>query len=46
MTVPFVLNSWCGSVIWAAVFHRIAALLNTCDYMRFVADLSSTVFGL
>lgn len=31
--------------IWAAIFHWIFALLNFCDYMRYVTDFSSQSFG-
>lgn len=36
--------AWVG--IWAAIFHWVAALTNTCDYMRYVTDFSSDSFGL
>ena len=35
--------SWVA--IWAAIFHWIFALLNFCDYMRYVTDFSSQAFG-
>ena len=35
--------SWVA--IWAAVFHWIFAVLNFCDYMRYVTDFSSQSFG-
>jgi len=31
--------------IWAAIFHWIFAILNFCDYMRYVTDFSSQSFG-
>ena len=31
--------------IWAAIFHWIFAVFNTCDYMRYVTDFSSQSFG-
>lgn len=31
--------------IWAAIFHWIFAIFNTCDYMRYVTDFSSESFG-
>ena len=31
--------------IWAAIFHWIFAIFNTCDYMRYVTDFSSQSFG-
>ncbi|KAL6714803.1 hypothetical protein ACLMJK_007063 [Lecanora helva] len=31
--------------IWAAIFHWLFAILNTCDYMRYVTDFSSQSFG-
>ena len=31
--------------IWAAIFHWIFAIFNTCDYMRYVTDFSSNSFG-
>lgn len=36
--------AWTG--IWAAVSHWIVAVLNACDYMRYVTDFSSDAFGL
>ncbi|KAI9899813.1 hypothetical protein N3K66_006274 [Trichothecium roseum] len=36
--------AWTG--IWAAVFHWIVAVLNACDYVRYVTDFSSDAFGL
>lgn len=36
--------AWTG--IWAAVFHWLVALLNGCDYMRYVTDFSSESFGM
>ncbi|KAG5747396.1 hypothetical protein H9Q70_009912 [Fusarium xylarioides] len=36
--------AWTG--IWAAIFHWIAAIFNTCDYMRYVTDFSSESFGM
>ncbi|KAM0216988.1 hypothetical protein ACHAQD_007707 [Fusarium lateritium] len=36
--------AWTG--IWAAIFHWIAAIFNTCDYMRYVTDFSSEAFGM
>lgn len=35
--------AWTG--IWAAVFHWLFAICNTCDYMRYVTDFSSQSFG-
>lgn len=35
--------SWVA--IWAAIFHWIFAVLNFCDYMRYVTDFSSQSFG-
>ena len=35
--------SWVA--IWAAIFHWIFAILNLCDYMRYVTDFSSQSFG-
>ncbi|QKD57865.2 HCO3 transporter family-domain-containing protein [Fusarium oxysporum Fo47] len=34
--------AWTG--IWAAIFHWLAAIFNTCDYMRYVTDFSSESF--
>jgi boron transporter len=39
---PFMV--WVG--IWAAVFHWVFAICNTCDYMRYVTDFSSQSFGM
>ncbi|KXH45332.1 hypothetical protein CSIM01_13555 [Colletotrichum simmondsii] len=36
--------AWTG--IWAAIFHWLVAVLNACDYMRYVTDFSSEAFGL
>ncbi|KAI8689142.1 hypothetical protein NCS55_00170300 [Fusarium keratoplasticum] len=36
--------AWTG--IWAAVFHWLVAVFNTCDYMRYVTDFSSESFGM
>lgn len=36
--------AWTG--IWAAIFHWLFALFNTCDYMRYVTDFSSQSFGM
>lgn len=36
--------AWVG--VWAAIFHWLAALLNACDYIRYVTDFSSEAFGL
>ncbi|KAM0664487.1 hypothetical protein ACQRIU_006345 [Beauveria bassiana] len=36
--------AWTG--IWAAIFHWLVAILNGCDYMRYVTDFSSESFGL
>lgn len=36
----------CWTAIWAAIFHWLAAIWNTCDYMRFVTDFSSESFGM
>lgn len=36
--------AWTG--IWAAIFHWIVAVFNTCDYMRYVTDFSSESFGM
>ncbi|RBA12700.1 hypothetical protein FPRO05_04150 [Fusarium proliferatum] len=36
--------AWTG--IWAAIFHWLAAIFNTCDYMRYVTDFSSESFGM
>lgn len=35
---------WVG--IWAAIFHWLFAISNTCDYMRYVTDFSSQSFGM
>nr|POE60976.1 putative transporter [Quercus suber] len=32
--------------IWAAITHWIAAILNWCDYMRYITDFSSNAFGI
>ena len=32
--------------IWAAITHWAAAILNLCDYMKYITDFSSTSFGL
>lgn len=32
--------------IWAAITHWLAALLNLCDYMRYITDYSSEAFGM
>ncbi|KAL8657420.1 MAG: hypothetical protein Q9226_001934 [Calogaya cf. arnoldii] len=39
---PFLV--WVG--IWAAIFHWLFAICNTCDYMRYVTDFSSESFGM
>ncbi|KAI4232660.1 MAG: hypothetical protein L6R40_007332 [Gallowayella cf. fulva] len=39
---PFLV--WVG--IWAAIFHWLFAICNTCDYMRYVTDFSSQSFGM
>ncbi|KAL8727036.1 MAG: hypothetical protein Q9166_006334 [cf. Caloplaca sp. 2 TL-2023] len=39
---PFLV--WVG--IWAAIFHWLFAIWNTCDYMRYVTDFSSQSFGM
>lgn len=36
--------AWTG--IWAAIFHWLVAVLNGCDYMRYVTDFSSESFGM
>ncbi|CAF3458500.1 unnamed protein product [Fusarium graminearum] len=36
--------AWTG--IWAAIFHWLVAIFNTCDYMRYVTDFSSEAFGI
>ncbi|PGH11478.1 hypothetical protein AJ79_04853 [Helicocarpus griseus UAMH5409] len=36
----------CWTAIWAAIFHWLAAIWNTCDYMRYVTDFSSQSFGM
>lgn len=36
--------AWTG--IWAAILHWLAAIFNTCDYMRYVTDFSSESFGM
>ncbi|KAG8672104.1 hypothetical protein FPOAC2_05471 [Fusarium poae] len=36
--------AWTG--IWAAIFHWLVAIFNTCDYMRYVTDFSSEAFGM
>jgi hypothetical protein len=36
--------AWTG--IWAAIFHWLVAVFNTCDYMRYVTDFSSESFGM
>lgn len=36
--------AWVG--IWTAIFHWLIAILNACDYMRYVTDFSSESFGL
>ncbi|KAI1870476.1 uncharacterized protein JN550_005404 [Neoarthrinium moseri] len=36
--------AWTG--IWGAIFHWIVAVLNLCDYMRYVTDFSSESFGM
>jgi hypothetical protein len=36
--------AWVGT--WAAIFPWIAAVTNSCDYMRYVTDFSSESFGL
>lgn len=36
--------AWTG--IWAAIFHWIVAILNMCDYVRYVTDFSSQSFAL
>ncbi|KAK3299562.1 HCO3 transporter family-domain-containing protein [Chaetomium fimeti] len=36
--------AWTG--IWAAIFHWLVAILNGCDYMRYVTDFSSEAFGM
>ncbi|EMD00948.1 hypothetical protein BAUCODRAFT_190268 [Baudoinia panamericana UAMH 10762] len=35
---------WCA--IWAAITHWVAAVLNWCDYMRYITDFSSNAFGM
>ncbi|KAL1581806.1 hypothetical protein WHR41_09465 [Cladosporium halotolerans] len=32
--------------IWAAITHWLAAVLNLCDYMRYITDYSSEAFGM
>lgn len=39
---PFLV--WVG--IWAAIFHWLFAISNTCDYMRYVTDFSSQSFAM
>lgn len=36
--------AWTG--IWAAIFHWLFAIFNTCDYMRYVTDFSSQSFAM
>ncbi|EPE24606.1 HCO3- transporter family protein [Glarea lozoyensis ATCC 20868] len=36
----------CWTAIWAAIFHWVVAFGNLCDYMRYVTDFSSEVFGM
>lgn len=36
----------CWTAIWAAIFHWLAAIWNTCDYMRYVTEFSSESFGM
>ncbi len=36
----------CWTGIWAALFHWLVAILNACDYMRYVTDFSSESFGM
>ena len=35
----------CWVSIWAAITHWLAAILNWCDYMRYITDFSSNAFG-
>jgi boron transporter len=39
---PFM--AWVG--IWAAIFHWVFAICNTCEYMRYVTDFSSQSLGM
>ncbi|OJD17774.1 hypothetical protein AJ78_02183 [Emergomyces pasteurianus Ep9510] len=34
------------TAIWAAIFHCLAPISNTCDYMRYVTEFSSESFGM
>ncbi|KAL3418221.1 hypothetical protein PVAG01_09936 [Phlyctema vagabunda] len=34
------------TAIWAAIWHWLVALCNLCDYMRYVTDFSSEIFGM
>lgn len=36
--------AWTG--IWAAILHWLVAILNMCDYMRYVTDFTSESFGM
>ncbi|TKA28607.1 hypothetical protein B0A50_02934 [Salinomyces thailandicus] len=36
----------CWVSIWAAITHWLAAILNLCDYMRYITDFSSNAFGM
>lgn len=36
----------CWTAIWAAICHWLVAVLNLCDYMRYVTDFSSETFGM
>lgn len=36
----------CWTAIWAAIWHWLVAVLNLCDYMRYVTDFSSETFGM
>lgn len=36
----------CWSLIWAAGFHFLIAILNVCDFTRFITDMTSDTFGL
>lgn len=33
------------SLIWSAIFHFIGAIFNTCDFVRFITDMTSETFG-
>jgi hypothetical protein len=37
-------TAWVG--IWAAIFHVIVSVGNCCDYMAYVTDFSSEIFGM